>query len=57
MSGLLPYQLFDCDTHIAEQEDAFTRYMEPRFRDQAGGPLPDLSLRTRSRRHSRFPTS
>lgn len=35
MAGSLPYQLFDCDTHIAEQEDAFTRYIEPRFRDDA----------------------
>jgi len=35
MAGKLPYQIFDCDTHINEQEDAFTRYIDPKFRDRA----------------------
>ena len=29
------YQIFDCDTHILEQPDAFSRYIDPKFRDRA----------------------
>ncbi len=35
MTSRLPYRLFDCDTHIAEQADAFTRHIDPRFADRA----------------------
>jgi predicted TIM-barrel fold metal-dependent hydrolase len=35
MTARLPYRLFDCDTHIMEQEDAFTRHLDPRFADRA----------------------
>ena len=35
MSGHLPYRLFDCDTHVTEREDAFTRHIDPKFRDDA----------------------
>jgi predicted TIM-barrel fold metal-dependent hydrolase len=30
-----PYQIFDCDTHILEQPDAFSRFIDPKFRDRA----------------------
>lgn len=35
MAAQLSYQLFDCDTHLMEQEDAFTRYIDPKFSDRA----------------------
>jgi predicted TIM-barrel fold metal-dependent hydrolase len=35
MAVNLPYRIFDCDNHIAEQPDAFTRYIAPKFRDRA----------------------
>ena len=35
MSGTLPYRLVDCDTHVTEQPDAFSRYMEPKHREDA----------------------
>jgi predicted TIM-barrel fold metal-dependent hydrolase len=31
-AGDLDFQVFDCDNHYYEAEDAFTRYMEPEFR-------------------------
>jgi predicted TIM-barrel fold metal-dependent hydrolase len=34
-TATLPYRIFDCDTHILEQPDAFSRYIEPKFRDMA----------------------
>ncbi|MBJ22723.1 MAG: amidohydrolase [Deltaproteobacteria bacterium] len=33
--GELGYGLFDCDHHMYEPRDSFTRYIEPRLRDQA----------------------
>jgi predicted TIM-barrel fold metal-dependent hydrolase len=35
----LGYSLFDCDHHFYETRDSFTRFMEPRFRDQAVRPV------------------
>ena len=35
MATKLPYRIFDCDTHVTEQEDAFTRYIDPKFRKRA----------------------
>jgi predicted TIM-barrel fold metal-dependent hydrolase len=35
MNSTLGYGLFDCDNHMYEQKDSFTRYIEPRFRDRA----------------------
>jgi hypothetical protein len=35
MAAKLPYRIFDCDTHVTEQEDAFTRYIDPKFRERA----------------------
>jgi predicted TIM-barrel fold metal-dependent hydrolase len=35
MIGKLPYRIYDCDTHVTEQEDAFTRYIEPKHRADA----------------------
>lgn len=35
MSGHLPYAVFDCDTHVLEGEDAFTRHIDPKYRDDA----------------------
>ncbi len=31
----LDFQLFDCDQHFCETRDSFTRYIDPKFRDQA----------------------
>ncbi|WP_161600469.1 amidohydrolase family protein [Mycolicibacterium hodleri] len=31
----LDYQIVDCDTHYYEPRDAFTRFIEPEFRDRA----------------------
>ena len=31
----LGYQLFDCDQHFYETRDSFTRFIDPKFRDQA----------------------
>jgi predicted TIM-barrel fold metal-dependent hydrolase len=31
----LEYGMFDCDTHVLDQPDTFSRYIDPRFRDQA----------------------
>lgn len=31
----LPYRIFDCDTHVTEHDDAFTRHMEPKYREHA----------------------
>ncbi len=35
MAAKLPYRIFDCDTHVTEQEDAFSRYIDPKFRERA----------------------
>ena len=35
MVNTIDYELFDADTHYYEPRDAFTRYIEPAFRDQA----------------------
>ena len=48
MPGKLPYRLFDCDTHVLEREDAFTRHIDPKFREDAitfrPGYLHDATL-------------
>jgi predicted TIM-barrel fold metal-dependent hydrolase len=44
----LPYQIFDCDSHVTEREDAFSRHIEPKFREDAisfrSGYLHDARL-------------
>ncbi|MBW2499171.1 MAG: amidohydrolase [Deltaproteobacteria bacterium] len=35
----LGYRFFDCDNHMYEPRDSFTRYIEPRFRDRAVRPV------------------
>ncbi len=35
----LDYGIFDCDTHIYEPRDAFTKYLPERFRDKALTPV------------------
>ncbi len=35
MAAKLPHRIFDCDTNVTEQEDAFIRYIDPKFPDQA----------------------
>lgn len=37
----LDYQLFDADAHYYEPRDAFTRYIEPKYRDKAVHVLQD----------------
>ena len=38
---MIDYKLFDADSHYYEPRDAFTRYMEPAFRDKAVHVRPD----------------
>ena len=38
-ADLLGYRLFDCDNHMYEPRDSFSRYIEPRFRDRAVRPI------------------
>jgi predicted TIM-barrel fold metal-dependent hydrolase len=45
-AGELGFQLFDCDNHYYEAEDAFTRYMDPEFRKR-GMQWADIEGRKR----------
>ncbi|HXY94317.1 MAG TPA: amidohydrolase family protein [Acidimicrobiia bacterium] len=52
----LPYDVFDADNHFYEPPDAYTRYLEPRYRDRAFTPTGSGLLETAAGEGTHLPT-